>query len=302
MILLRRIASLIVVLALVASACSDSSGNIIGSVGDVDITEGDIGALYESDTLPIDEGLRQAIFALLAREVLVTGIEEDFGTAFDLEAVEVVYADLVTQMEGQNLVPADFLGIPDASLGMLRFNAEIGVIRQQAIDGLVGTPDVLATFFADPASYTTVCARHILVEAEETADDILGRLGDGEEFGALAAEFSLDSPTGDLPCSFAARYVDEFADATMTAPVGEFTGPVETTFGFHVIIVDERTAPTEAEFTADPLAFLSEDELNTLWGQWFNEKLGLAEVTLDPKFGEWTDVGILPPEAASGDE
>lgn len=298
---MKRLLSVIVVLAFVAGACSDSSGEVIATVGDVEITQGELAALYESDTLPIDTELRDSIFRLVAREVLISGIRTDFGDEIDQAAVDTLYDELVTQMEAAGMTPEEFMQITNAGLGMVRFNAEIGVIRDQVIEGIVTEPETLELFFSDPATYTTVCARHILVATQPEADDVLDRLEDGEEFAVIAAEVSLDSPTGELGCSLASRYVAPFADATLSAEIGEYTEPVESSFGFHVIIVDERTAPTEEEFAADPLAYLTDDELNTLWSQWLNDKLDAANVTVNSKYGEWTDVGIVPPgDSSSG--
>jgi parvulin-like peptidyl-prolyl isomerase len=297
-ILVKRLLLLIVVLALTVAACSDSAGQVIATIdGETDVTLGDVTELFESDTLPVDGTLRDAVFAVIAREILVNGLMDDFGVELDEDAVDELYDNLVTQIEDNGSTPEETLGIANAGFEMVRFNAEIGVIRQQATDEITSSPEFVDEYFSDPATYTTVCARHILVETEAEANDVLTRLGDGEDFADLAAEVSNDSPTGDLGCSVASRYVTEFADATMTAELGEYTGPVETDFGFHVLVVDERTAPTTEEIQADPSAFLTNDDLGAIWGEWLNGQLGAAEVDLDPEYGTWSDVGIVPPES-----
>ncbi|MEE9297909.1 MAG: peptidylprolyl isomerase [Acidimicrobiia bacterium] len=300
MILLRKLPALVVVFALVVGACSSAGTAEVGSVGGLTITEADLGTLFESETLPIDESLREAIFSLLAREVLVQGLEQDFGLALDEDAVEILYAEFIAQMEAAGVTPADFLGVRDASGGMVRFNAEIGVIRRQVIEARLAQSDIIELFFSDPVAYTTVCARHILVETVEEASDVRARLEAGEDFAAVATEVSLDTatPGGELGCAIANRYVPEFAETTVTAALGELTGPVETDFGFHLIVVEERTAPTEEEFRSDPGAYVTEDEANGVWGDWFNDTLRAADVTLDEKYGFWTPVGILPPDRA----
>lgn len=294
---MNRLLSLIVVLGLIAGACSDASSDVIATIdGDAEITVGDVAALFDSDTLPIDEGLRDAIFAVVARHILVTGLMDDFGVELDTAEVDSVYDNLVSQMETAGLTPEESLGIPDAGLGMIRFNAEVGVIRSQAVDGLVAQPEFVETYFSDPATYTTVCAHHILVATEEEAGVVVDRLEAGEEFATVAAEVSLDTPSGDLGCSYASRYVPEFAAATVAAEIGAVTGPVETTFGWHVIVVNDRIAPTLEEVAADPSVFLSEADLSALWNQWINDKLDAAVVEIDPAYGTWSDVGILPPD------
>jgi parvulin-like peptidyl-prolyl isomerase len=298
LILLQKLSALVLALALVAVSCSSAGSGVIASVGDFDLTESDLGSFFESDSLPIDESLRQAIFALVARQVLEQALLADFGVPLDVDQVEEIRGGMATQMEEAGLTPEEFLGVPDASVEMLRFNAEIGVIRQQAIEALVNQPETLEFYFSDPLSYTTVCASHILVGSADEAETVRERLEGGEDFAEVATEISLDTatPGGNLGCSLAFRYVSEFARATVEAEIGDLVGPVETEFGFHLIIVDERTAPTEDEIQADPAAYLADTEVGSLWNEWFNGALDEAEVELDEKYGTWTDVGILPPD------
>jgi len=84
-----------------------------------------------------------------------------------------------------------------------------------------------------------VWARHILVEDEETAESIFVRLEDGEAFIALAQELSIDpsaaSNFGDLGWFNAATMIPEFSEAAFGGEIGDIVGPVETTYGFHII-------------------------------------------------------------------
>ena len=261
------------------------------------MTEEDLASFFEADSLPIDDSLRQGIFALIARQVLEQALLADFGVALDVDRVEEVRSEMQAAMEEAGMTPEEFIGAPDASLEMLRFNAAISVIREQAVEALVREPETFDFYFSNPTAYTTVCARHVLVDSAEEAEMVRGRLEAGEDFAEIATEVSLDSasPGGDLGCSLAFRYVREFAGATLEAEIGELFGPVETEFGFHLIIVDERTAPTEEEIQADPAAHIADSEIGPMWNQWFNVALDEAEVELDEEYGTWTDVGILPP-------
>ncbi len=294
---MRKLSTVVVVLVLIAAACSGSGSGAVGSTGDVTITEADVGALFESDSLPIDQTLRDSIFALLARQVLIDGLKDDFGLDLDEDEVDTVEAEMVAQLESLGVSPGELLGIPDAGLAMVRFNAEIGAIRQQVIDARLALDETVEAFFAEAASFTTVCARHILLDSEEEAAVVRERLASGEDFAEVADEVSLDpgSPGGDLGCALANRYVPEFAAATMTAEIGELTDPVATSFGFHVIVVDDRTAPSEDEFRADPSAYVSAEQLDAIFGEWLTEKLAAAVVTVEAKYGVWTPRGILPP-------
>lgn len=296
---LRRATALIAVLFLVLSACSSGASRQVARVGDVVITERDLADLYTADSLPVDDQLRSTVFALIAREILVDAMVTEFGAGLDETKVQEVYDGFIAQMEASNLTPEDFLRYPGASLGMIRFDAEIAVVRTSVVESLVAQPGYLDALFEDPVGITTVCAKHILVATEDEANSVRARLDAGEDFAAIADELSLDTatPGGELGCHLASLYVEPFGSTAVNAPIGELTGPFESTFGWHLLIVSERTAPTREEIAADPIGELPSDELSSLWGGWFTGLLQVATVELDPKYGTWSPTGIVAPES-----
>jgi len=89
-------------------------------------------------------------------------------------------------------------------------------------------------------------ASHILVESEEEAKDLIVRLSDGADFAALAQEFSTgpSGPNGGALGWFGqGRMVAPFEQAVMSLTVGEVSPlPVQTQFGWHVIILNDMRA------------------------------------------------------------
>jgi peptidyl-prolyl cis-trans isomerase C len=89
--------------------------------------------------------------------------------------------------------------------------------------------------------------RHILVEKEDEAKNIIAQIKKGGSFEKLAAEHSKDPGSkargGDLDWGPAERYVKPFAEALTKLKKGAMTdAPVQTDFGFHVIRVDDERA------------------------------------------------------------
>jgi peptidyl-prolyl cis-trans isomerase C len=87
-------------------------------------------------------------------------------------------------------------------------------------------------------------ARHILVEKESEAKDIIAQLKKGSKFDKLAAEKSKDTTNsgkgGDLGWNLATNYVKPFADALLKLKKGQYTQtPVETQFGWHVVKLED---------------------------------------------------------------
>ena len=110
-----------------------------------------------------------------------------------------------------------------------------------------------------------VQARHILfsladgvsdarkADTRSTAQEILERARKGEDFAALAEEYSQDTGTassgGDLGFFGRGRMVKPFEEAAFGMEAGQVSDLVETTFGLHIIKVEavqpERITPLE---------------------------------------------------------
>lgn len=85
-------------------------------------------------------------------------------------------------------------------------------------------------------------ARHILVETEAQAKDIIAKLKSGSKFEDLAKQ-SKDPGSanngGDLDWASPASFVKPFSDAMVSLKAGEYTQtPIHTQFGYHIIKLD----------------------------------------------------------------
>ncbi|WP_456380023.1 peptidylprolyl isomerase [Thiolapillus sp.] len=101
--------------------------------------------------------------------------------------------------------------------------------------------------------------RHILVQEEKQAKEIVDALAKGEDFTKLAKEHSVDSSKdagGELGWIGRSQVVKPFGDALADLEKGKHsTTPVQTQFGWHVIeVVDIRTQePPPLEQVKDQL-------------------------------------------------
>lgn len=91
-----------------------------------------------------------------------------------------------------------------------------------------------------------VDARHILVDTEQEAEDVMAALAEGESFTDLARYTSSDTGSGlnggelNWRGRDSLQFGDAFADAAFNAEIGAIVGPVEADQGFHIIQVHAR--------------------------------------------------------------
>jgi peptidyl-prolyl cis-trans isomerase C len=87
-------------------------------------------------------------------------------------------------------------------------------------------------------------ARHILVESEAQAKDLIAQLKKGAKFDDLAAKNSKDTGTkdrgGDLDWNVPGVFDRQFSDAMVKLEKGKYTEtPVQTQFGYHIIQLED---------------------------------------------------------------
>jgi len=146
----------------------------------------------------------------------------------------------------------------------------------------------------DSRDLREIRARHILIriekdkeqEAKKLAEDLLQRIKKGEDFIALAKEYSSDPGTakkgGDLGFFSTGAMVEPFENVAFSTKVGEVGGPIKTVFGYHIIKVeDARLRKIEGENDVEKAILKQKQE--KVFRDWFYDVKQKAEVEiLDP--------------------
>ncbi len=88
-------------------------------------------------------------------------------------------------------------------------------------------------------------ARHILVKDEKACADLKQKIEGGASFADIAAKHSLcpsGKKGGDLGEFSTGQMVREFDEVVFSKELGKPHGPVKTQFGYHLILIESRTA------------------------------------------------------------
>lgn len=100
--------------------------------------------------------------------------------------------------------------------------------------------------YSAPPEGVKASARHILVKTKDDVDIVLNELKSGATFNNVARQYSTcpsSSQGGSLGSFRPGTMVREFDDVIFSKDtvLGTVVGPVETQFGYHLIVVDKRT-------------------------------------------------------------
>lgn len=108
----------------------------------------------------------------------------------------------------------------------------------------VSDKDAKKYFDEHKETLAQVKASHILVADEDTANEVKKKIDDGADFAELAKEYSKDTANsnkgGDLGYFTKDKMVKEFADKAFSMKKGEVSEPVKTSYGYHIIKVDDK--------------------------------------------------------------
>ena len=162
---------------------------------------------------------------------------------------DVLFKGIYDQLVQQEVLAQSVKDLGPRALATLD-NDKRGFVSGLAIEGIVKeavTDEALQKAyddrFKDAKPQTEYNAAHILVATQEEADALKAELVGGADFAELAKTKSTDTGSGanggDLGWFGLGMMVKPFEEAVVGAKVGDVTGPVQTDFGFHLILVKE---------------------------------------------------------------
>ncbi|MFO7920516.1 MAG: peptidylprolyl isomerase [Nioella sp.] len=271
----RILASAALSACLITPAIAQDADTVLATVNGQEITLGHLivaqSQLPEQyQSLPDDVLLTGILEQLVQQEVVASAVRDDLSTSMQLglENEERAYVAALTLDE------VAMAEIPEEEL-QAEYDAQFG----------------------DVEAGTEYNASHILVETEGEAQSLIDELEGGADFAALAREHSTgpSGPNGgQLGWFNAGMMVPSFEEAVFDLEVGEVSGPVETQFGWHVIILNDtrdQAAPALEEVRDQLVEGLRQARVDAYVQQLTDESdVTRAELDIDPALLRNTDL------------
>ena len=198
----------------------ETAATVVATVNGTEITLGQMIALHEN--LPPQ-------YLTLPDDVLFTGILE-----------QLVQQEVLSQSHAA-------LSVRDeANVTNDRRSYLSGVVIQGVISTAVTEEALQKAYddrFKDAEPQKEYHAAHILVDSEEKAKELKAQLDGGADFAELAKANSTDTGSGaqggDLGWFGLGMMVKPFEEAVVGAEPGKVTDPVQSDFGWHLVLVKE---------------------------------------------------------------
>ena len=142
-----------------------------------------------------------------------------------------------------------------------------------------------------PASLGVMCVRHLVVEQEAKAKEALAKISAGADFAEVAGEYSIEPNAKEsggalsgannacmLLSEYQSGFDPGFTAGALLAKSGVATGPVKSSFGYHIILIRPFV-----EVAADISALLETNAGELL----FNGYLATTKIKIDSAYGVW---------------
>jgi len=224
---------------------------------------------------------------LIRQEVIRQAVEEAGKTASDeeVQARMEKFAEPYGSMDAF-LAEIAYYGYSEEMLRE-QVATQIKIEKIIGADVAVTDEEIAAYFEENKDSFDqpeTVRASHILVETREEAESLLKQLEAGADFAELAAEHTLDEMTkesgGDIG-DFARGEMEEgFEETAFSLEIGE-TAIAETSYGFHVVRVTDKSAAQEATLDSareEIVDYLTQSKLADLVDGWIADREAEADI------------------------
>ena len=243
--------TIITCVALTLSACGSSENVATSKVGNVTEKE-------------LSKELRQTYGKSTLSQMMLNKALLDKYEVSDEEAKKQVEA-AKEQMGDKFKVALEQVGLKNEDELKERMKPEIAL--EKAIRATVTDKDVKDNHKPE------MKVSHILVKDEKTAKEVKEKINNGEDFTALAKQYSEDTGSkeqgGEIAGFAPGQTVKEFEEAAYKLDAGQVSEPIKTSYGYHIIKVTDKKELKPFDEVKDTIRKdLEQQRLQDTTGKW----------------------------------
>ncbi len=241
---------------------------------------------------------RNYLAQLIRREVLAPEAEALGISITDADVEDEIVsikADFPTTQAFQEALREEGLS-PSLLRGLVRDSLlEDGLRREVTEEAGPSEQELIDYYDEHIADHREKRASHILVPKEKLADEIFAQLDLAlpdkvdDLFVELAARYSKDETSaergGDLGWFGEGAFVPEFEKVLNRLERNEFSQPVKTEFGWHIIFLTGERTKTFAQVRDGIETAVGDPMRDEAWLAWLDETYADADVEVNPRYG-----------------
>lgn len=243
---------------------------VLAKVGDLKVTRGEVDEIADPylsqygedyDTNPdLAEQVKalrtQALNLLVEQKLMIKKAEElkveptqeevDAGVTEYIEGLKQSLGGedaLIKALEDINLTLDEYTAKLNDSI---KVNLATNNVTEEIFKDINITDDEIKTYYDEHVdSFKEANVSHILIKDEEKAKEIRERAANGDDFAALAKEFSEDPGTKEKGGSLGVTtydttmYLTEFTEGFKKLKEGEISDLVKSSYGYHIIKITD---------------------------------------------------------------
>ena len=286
------------------SACGTAKSDIVAKVDGIVITKTEFTSafkfeltLYNPKILDDQDritAIKNAVLDDIIQNIILYKKAKESGIAATDEELAQEYNSFksrYTEASFQKMLELKGISYEDWKKDKMRSLLADKLIMQEVVSKIDITDSDIQKYYQKHKKQFThgdeIHARQILVDDKKLAEELRERILKGENFAAIAQEFSIapeGKRGGDLGWFQRSIMPKAFDEACFPLPTGEISPVVRTEFGYHIFKVIERRPPKTVPLSdvKDKItALIQQDRMGDAFNKWFKPIKDSADIEIN---------------------